>query len=164
MRPHDTPAALGQQLRTDEHYECAACGFALWRPLWGFEHTVLGLYDDVRFPGRCLLAVRDHATRFEALDPELASALMLDAAVVGRVVRAAVGADRMNFAVLGNTEPHVHVHIIPRVLATDPVPDRPPWEHPEKPGPLAADVRERIEADLAVLLRKPPDPSEVSGE
>jgi diadenosine tetraphosphate (Ap4A) HIT family hydrolase len=128
----------------DVSYRCGDCGFTLWRPLWRFPHTALGLYDDARFPGRCLLALRDHAVHYEELPAPRVAALMQDAARVGSVLRKVVGADRVNYAVLGNTEPHVHVHLIPRLDRIDPVPRRPPWEHPDPVVPLPADELERI--------------------
>lgn len=44
-------------------------------------------------------------------------------------------AARINYAVLGNAEPHLHVHLIPR-STEEAKPTRPPWEHPQGSRPL----------------------------
>lgn len=123
---------------------CPACGFSLWRPLARLDVSDLGFYDDSRFPGRCLLKLRDHHEGLEDVDVGTARAFMADAQRAGRVIKEAVGAMRLNYAVLGNTIPHVHFHLIPR-LPGDPIPHRPPWEHPSSVAPNAPDVADRIE-------------------
>jgi len=42
-------------------YECDQCRFDLWLPVASLFVSELGFYDDARFPGRCILAFRDHA-------------------------------------------------------------------------------------------------------
>jgi diadenosine tetraphosphate (Ap4A) HIT family hydrolase len=71
---------------------------------------------------------------------------------VGTVMRKALGADRVNYAILGNTEPHVHFHLVPRKRSGDPVPSRPPWEHPIKAKPLSPAQRDSIVRVLADAL------------
>jgi diadenosine tetraphosphate (Ap4A) HIT family hydrolase len=137
-----------------EGYACKQCGFKLWNPLLGFDDAVLGLYDDVRFPGRSLLVLRERATHLEDLAPETVASLMVSAAKVGSVIRDIVNADRINYAVLGNTESHVHVHIIPRLHRFDPVPNRPPWEHPSPAAPLSLEKREEIASEIVRRLRE----------
>lgn len=132
-----------------EPYRCAACGFALWLPVADLDVAVVGLYDDARFPGRCLVALREHAEHLHDLDDHTVAALMAAATRVGRTVRDAVAADRLNYAVLGNTEAHVHVHVIPRIHTLDPIPKRPPWEHPD----AASALPERERTRLLHLLR-----------
>jgi len=39
-------------------YRCATCGFELHHPIATLSVSALGLYDDARFPGRCILALR----------------------------------------------------------------------------------------------------------
>jgi diadenosine tetraphosphate (Ap4A) HIT family hydrolase len=129
-------------------YACGTCGFTLWRPLATLDVSTLGLYDDARFPGRCLLALHEHYEDLSAVPPALLSRFILDVRCAGAAITAAIGADRMNYAVLGNVEPHVHFHLIPRIFATDPIPRRPPWEHPAPVSPLASAELDGISAAI----------------
>jgi len=131
-------------------YACRECGFEVYVPIIESDLTVLGLYDDDRFPGRCILALREHAEHLDEVAPDLASLLLTKAVTVGRALRNLGFGDRVNYAVLGNARPHVHMHIIPRGGASDVLPDRPPWEHPRKAGPLDPSLR----AATVVRLRE----------
>lgn len=142
-------SALGQEPEprryglTVDDWTCATCGFELYVPVevQGLSVSHLGLHSDGRFPGRCLLVYRDHVEHMEALSPGDLAALWADAARVGDAVRRLVGADRINYAVLGNAVRHLHVHVIPRVAASEPLPTRPPWEDPRplvEVGPQSA--------------------------
>lgn len=131
---------------------CDTCGFELWLPLWHLEGVQVGFYNDDRFPGRCIVALEEHATAVEDLERTLITHLMTVSTGVGKVVRELVNADRVNYAILGNTEPHVHVHVIPRVYEIDPIPDRPPWEHPRKLEPLNESRREALMRQIAGAL------------
>src|SRR5690606_22953314 len=48
-------------------WRCAACGFELARPIARLRASTVALYDDARFPGRCVLALDEHATLLEDL-------------------------------------------------------------------------------------------------
>lgn len=147
------PAVPSSGCGSCSDYVCDTCGFELWLPLWRFEHSRVGLYDDARFPGRCIVVLEEHATALESLDPGALAALMGDSARVGEAIRQVVGADRVNYAVLGNTEPHIHVHVIPRIHEIDPVPSRPPWEHPSPCESLSPARRQTLMAELVRVLR-----------
>jgi diadenosine tetraphosphate (Ap4A) HIT family hydrolase len=133
-------------------YTCGVCGFELWHFIAQFDASVVGLVDDDRFPGRCIVVLREHYDHLDEVPPALAGALFADAAAVGRVLRSELGATRVNYAALGNTDPHTHVHVIPR-YATDPLPNKPPWEDPRAKGPLGEAKRARLQQLLAGGLR-----------
>ncbi len=99
------------------------------------EVSSLGLYDDARFPGRSLLALKEHHEDFAALAPELAARFIAEVQLVGRAMQRAFSPVRVNYALLGNAEAHVHFHLIPRYLS-DPVPRQAPWKHPEASSEL----------------------------
>lgn len=119
-----------------DEYACRVCQFELWHPLAELEASVLGFYDDARFPGRCILAYREHADDFASLGDEERNRFMGDVADVGRAIKLATGADRINYAILGNTVPHLHMHLIPRMRSREPLPNRPPWEDPRPKLPV----------------------------
>jgi diadenosine tetraphosphate (Ap4A) HIT family hydrolase len=119
----------------------------LFKPIGELSVSTLGLYDDGRFPGRCLLALNSHAEHFEDLPRTLAQQLTDDIQRAASAIRKATAAKRINLAILGNVEPHLHVHLIPRGGVSDPVPGRSPWSDLGKEKALAPQVaRELIDA------------------
>lgn len=135
-------------------YQCSVCGFSVWRPIVAFDSSTLGLYDDHRFPGRCLLVLRRHVEQLETLDGPALTTFMQEATRSGEAIKGATGAERMNYAVLGNAEPHLHVHIVPRMHHGDPIPGRSPWQHPEERGPLRAGNAETISQRIRSILER----------
>jgi diadenosine tetraphosphate (Ap4A) HIT family hydrolase len=143
--PADRPLA--------ERPTCPECGFDLWIPLARLEVSTLGLYDDGRFPGRCILMLDEHFDHMDELPDDVLAAFARDQKRVGWALRTTTGCERINYAVLGNTLPHVHCHIIPR-YADDPVPTRPPWEHPDKSFKNDPELRERLIVELKAALAR----------
>lgn len=134
-------------------YRCDTCGFELFHPIEDLEVGALGLYSDWRYPGRCILAFHRHVEHLEELSPEDFARLMADLQKAGTAIRALVKSPRMNYAVLGNVVPHLHVHLIPRGGPNDPVPGRPPWENPTDHEPLEDADAHRLKAGILELLR-----------
>lgn len=137
-----------------EGWACPECGFELYLPVRAASLRVsrLGLYSDGRFPGRCLLVYRDHVEHLEALPGQDLAAFWSDATTAGAALRRLTGATRVNYAVLGNAVPHLHVHLVPR-QPSDPLPTRPPWNDPRplvEVGPVEAT---RVIGELERLLR-----------
>lgn len=70
---------------------------------------------DVQFlPGYCLLLPDPVVTSLNDLDPEARKQFLLDMVSLGDAVLAATDALRMNYEILGNSEPELHCHIFPR--------------------------------------------------
>jgi len=129
---------------------CAACEFELYHPIVDLSVSSLGLYDDRRFPGRCILACHEHCEHFEDLEPASTTAFVSDMQRAARAIRDVTGADRVNLAILGNAAPHLHAHLVPRLRDTDPVPTRSPWSHPD---PVSA-LEPRHRSELIEAIRK----------
>jgi len=109
---------------------CMDCGFELWIPISDLRCSTIGLYNDARFPGRCLLMFNEHVEALEDLDGEALENWMLDLRAASTVIKKVAGARRINLAILGNAEPHLHAHLIPRIPDDDPIPTQSPWDHP----------------------------------
>lgn len=126
---------------------CGVCDFALYFPIASYtsEWTVAGVYNDSRFPGRVIMPLRSHRQSLEELTESELSGMWADAVRVGVAIRRVTGAARVNYAVLGNAVPHVHVHLIPRFPEVESLPTRPPWLDPRPLRPLD-------ESDLQNLL------------
>jgi len=134
---------------------CATCGFAVETPVARLASATLGVFSDARFPGRCVLVLDRHAEHFEDLPPELATSLALDAHRAARLIRRVTTCPRVNYALLCNQVPHLHLHLFPRGGPGDPDPRVSPWQLPEPEVPLAdeelAGMRERLAAALSEL-------------
>ena len=88
--------------------------------------AVLG---DVQFlPGYCLLVADPVVASLNDLDGARRAKFLRDMARVGDAILQITSAERINYEILGNSEPELHAHIFPR-YATEP-PDlrrRPAW-------------------------------------
>ena len=135
-------------------FECGTCSFKLWLPIKNLEVSTLGLYDDSRYPGRCLLVFNEHIENFEELDINLAACFIKDIQKAAKAIKRAIMADKINYAILGNAEPHLHVHLIPRKKEGDPIPNRSPWNHPEPCSKLPLNKRDFIIKEIAYALLK----------
>lgn len=130
---------------------CATCGFDLWIPVAELAVSSVGFYDDGRFAGRCIVMLREHYDHLDELPADAAAAFTEDQRIVGHYLRQWPGVERINYAILGNTLPHVHAHVIPRYEG-DPIPTRPPWEHPEKSHRCPPEVKVELVKYLKRVL------------
>lgn len=130
---------------------CETCGFDLWIPIAAFGVSVLAFYNDGRFPGRCILALKDHADHPHEIPDDVAAQFALDQKRAGAAIMAATGADRMNYAILGNTVSHVHSHLIPR-RADEIIAARPIWESEDKQFKLPEAERDELIAAIRAAL------------
>ena len=64
--------------------------------------------------GYCCLVNKRHVVELHELSEAEGAALMLDLALVSRVLKDITGAIKINHQIHGNTIPHLHVHVIPR--------------------------------------------------
>ena len=90
------------------------------------EVTRAYLQRSASFRGYCVLVLKRHAVELDDLSADERRALMEDIARVARAVRAVCRPRKLNYEILGNMVPHIHVHIIPR-YETDPAWDRAAW-------------------------------------
>ncbi|WP_162462524.1 HIT family protein [Mycolicibacterium sp. CBMA 234] len=106
----------------------------------------VGLYSDARFPGRLIVSLNDHVEHYDQTDPELLLSFMSDLQDASLVLRKMADVERVNIAMLGNKEPHLHAHVIPRRIA-DGNHGVSPWEDAE-PYSKLTDSDETIFIDL----------------
>jgi diadenosine tetraphosphate (Ap4A) HIT family hydrolase len=133
-------------------YKCVDCSFSLYLPIVELDVSVLGFYDDARFPGRCIVVMKKHYEDLTDVPDDLAARFISDATAAGAAIRGVTDAARMNYAVLGNVEHHVHCHVIPRARVGDANPTRPPWEHPQPVSHLPTDQTARLMERIAAAL------------
>jgi len=112
---------------------------------------------DVQFlEGYCLLLPDPVVASLNDLDVEARATYLLDMARIGDALLQATGALRINYEILGNSEPELHCHIFPR-YASEPEGKRrmPVWFYDWKAAPPYVEaehgaLRERIAQLLAV--------------
>lgn len=111
-------------------YECLECGMEQWAPVnLGLRVTHADFYPDARFPGRLVLMLEDHYDHLHEVPDELMAEFMRDVKKVSKLLMGLEGVRRVNMAVLGNSVPHVHAHLIPRYPGES-LPDKSPWNDP----------------------------------
>ncbi|MCP1463584.1 HIT family protein [Pseudomonas sp. S3E17] len=110
---------------------------------------------DVQFlPGYYLLLPDPVVASLNDLDADARAIYLLDMARIGDAVLQASGALRMNYEILGNSEPELHCHIFPR-YASEPDDKRkmPVWFYDWKNAlPYAEDVHGELRKAIAQLL------------
>ena len=130
---------------------CKTCGFKMGEPIATLSVSELCFLSDSRFPGRCVVILHEHATELFDLSPAVRHAYADDLSHAARAIKKAVGAFKMNYEILGNSDPHVHCHMLPRQL-DEPKPKVPAWLHPEAQTELATDKAEQIKRRIVTLL------------
>ncbi|MGD9211916.1 MAG: HIT domain-containing protein [Desulfobacteraceae bacterium] len=135
-------------------FKCRECAFRLYLPIKRLNVATLGLYDDNRYPGRCILVYHEHIEFFEDLEDHELFEFIKDIQHASKVIKKAVNAKRINYAILGNAESHLHAHIIPRKPDKEPIPNQAPWAHPEKSSPLSQEKRSKIIESIGAIFEK----------
>ena len=107
--------------------------------------------------GYCILLADPVVSSLNDLDRAQRAQYLSDMALVGDALIAVTGAFRINYAILGNSDPFLHAHIVPR-YASEPEEYRHnvPWSYPksvmneamfdyERDQELIGQLREAIE-------------------
>jgi diadenosine tetraphosphate (Ap4A) HIT family hydrolase len=127
---------------------CKECGFDLWLPVGDLQQSTLGLYDDARFPGRCILALHTHYEHLEDVPANLLKRFTEEIRLSVRVIKEVTGTERVNVAILGNRDSHVHAHLIPRYPDDEPLPSNSPWDDPRPRAKMAPIDRDHLIVEL----------------
>jgi diadenosine tetraphosphate (Ap4A) HIT family hydrolase len=123
--------------------------------------AVLG--DPQITPGYCLLLPDPVVPDLNALTGDARRQFLEDMAALGDAVLAETGAERINYEILGNVEPALHAHVIPRHASEDPaLRKKPVWLHDWSAAPAftqaIAPLARRLAARLSSILRPAADP------
>lgn len=133
---------------------CEVCGFDLYHVVTHLDVSILSLYSDARFPGRAIVALREHYSDLEEVPEGLYHRFLDDVRRAGVIIKRVTCTARMNYAILGNAVQHVHAHVIPRVLGGDPVPTKAPWAHPDPVSPMTNGDLMQMNVDIRRALRR----------
>ncbi|HEX8029418.1 MAG TPA: HIT domain-containing protein [Vicinamibacterales bacterium] len=104
--------------------------------------------------GYCLLLPDPVVSDLNALTGDKRRQFLADMARLGDAVLSVTGAERINYEILGNVEPALHAHIIPR--HTSEVPDlrkQPVWLHDWSAAvPVGGVAHDQLRARIAAVL------------
>lgn len=118
------------------------------------SYIVIG--DHQFFRGYTLVLSKKHAEELHELEREARTAFLEDMSEVAAAVYRAFEPKKLNYELLGNSDRHLHWHLIPR-HADDPRPKNPAWvidpmiRNGEQARPTA-EVLERLKAELREQL------------
>lgn len=100
--------------------------------------STAALFPDQSFRGRCLVTLREHHTELFQLTPAMRTAFLEDVSRVAEAIFRVLRPIKINYELLGNLVPHMHLHLIPR-FREDGVYPRAIWasELPKKTLPPA---------------------------
>lgn len=105
--------------------------------------------------GYCLLLPDPVVPDLNALTGEARRQFLDDMAALGDAVLAVTGAERINYEILGNVEPALHAHVIPRHRSEDPdLRTKPVWLHDWAAAPpFDAAAHGGLAAQIAARLK-----------
>ncbi len=127
---------------------CKACA-GQWPPA---DHriadcgiSVAYLFEDQFFTGWTVLVLKRHATELFHLSADERSRLIEEVSTVADALMAVFHPVKINYELLGNQLPHIHWHVIPRLM-DDAAPRDPVWtvRHQSK-SLMATELTERID-------------------
>jgi diadenosine tetraphosphate (Ap4A) HIT family hydrolase len=88
-------------------------------------YVVLG--DHQFYKGYIIFHCKEHKRELHELDPEFRFLYLKEMSLVAEAVFKAFHPVKLNYALLGNADEHLHWHIFPR-HANDPLPKQPVWQ------------------------------------
>lgn len=108
---------------------CWFCGNQLGTPFYVGAAGNAYLERHAIAPGHAIVVFRDrHVADFTSLTSAEVAAYWRDVQSVARMIEQVFAPCHLNYQLLGNVVPHLHVHVVPRYI-DDPAPGKPlPWE------------------------------------
>ena len=106
--------------------------------------------------GYCLLLPDPVVPDLNALNGDARRQFLDDMATLGDALLAETGADRINYEILGNVEPALHAHVIPRRASEDPaLRTKPVWLHDWAAAAPCSAAQGALARRLAARLSSP---------
>ena len=129
---------------------CWFCQKQLGEPFYAGQVADAHLERHAIARGHAIVVYRErHVADFTRLSASEAAAYWQDIHIAGQLIEHVFVPCHMNYQLLGNLAPHLHVHVVPRYL-DDPAPGKPlPWE----PKPVDPAEHQRQFAQLTDLAK-----------
>jgi len=103
-------------------------------------YVILG--DQQLYRGYCVLFAKVHTTELYLMPADVARELFDEMRLTAEAIAAVVKPWKMNYECLGNSEPHVHWHLLPR-YENDELRQGPVWLRPEAERKVPLDENDR---------------------
>lgn len=87
---------------------------ALMTPICDLSVSSLHLYREQSCPGRCVLVFNEHKHKLTDLTDEEYAAFFADVRKAAKALTALYQPDKINYLVLGDLCPHLHIHLVPK--------------------------------------------------
>lgn len=95
--------------------ECLICNGAFEKQVVKkYRYWTVSLHANQSLLGRCSVSLNRHEEEFDALTVHEEAEMFRVVRQLARAEREAFAASRVNYVVLGNLHPHVHLHVLPR--------------------------------------------------
>ena len=72
------------------------------------------LNNEQEYPGRCVVVLKTHNRELFELGPESLHGFMDDVAKVASALNSIFKPDKLNYAIYGDIDSHIHMHIVPK--------------------------------------------------
>lgn len=72
------------------------------------------LNNEQEYRGRCFVVLNSHKTELFQLEPEERSSLIHDVSRVAQALHHIFTPDKINYAVYGDIDSHIHFHVVPK--------------------------------------------------
>jgi len=79
-----------------------------------FEYSLLSIFKNQYYKGRCVLSVKGHYEELHELDSKTYMGFMNELHHVCTVINELFSPDKIQIAMYGDTVRHVHFHIVPK--------------------------------------------------
>ncbi|MBI2921470.1 MAG: HIT family protein [Planctomycetes bacterium] len=113
------------------------------------------LAEDQTWPGWSMLVSKKHVSELFDLTPEERAAGIEEVAGAAKILKDVFNAAKMNIELLGNQQPHIHWHVIPR-RTDDPAWNKPIWSFDHKPRPLSSKEHDSVVSRIRRALPQSP--------
>ena len=95
----------------DEHHEARE---AIMMKVGDMTAGTLYLFTDQAHKGRCVLALGSHKKELFECDEQERNAIMADVAAATKAIKKLWGCTKLNLGSYGDSNPHLHFHIVPK--------------------------------------------------
>ena len=67
------------------------------------------------YPGRCIVTLKSHKREMNEMTPEEISGFFEIVSKLAAAIQKAYPCDKLNYGTCGDTKPHFHMHIVPKI-------------------------------------------------
>ena len=83
-------------------------------PICTLQASEVYLFKDQLYPGRCVVALKEHKRELFELDHIAISDYMREVAIIAQSLQHICQPDKLNYAVYGDIVDHFHIHLVPK--------------------------------------------------